>query len=120
MIEYLIVGIDPGTTLGMAILDLNGNLKSLFSSKNLKRRDVIDKISKFGYPSVISTDVNPPPKMVEKLSKSFDTILHVPDSNLLVSEKNELCREYKVKNSHERDALSAALKAYNNFLNKFE
>lgn len=120
MIEYLIVGIDPGTTLGIAILDLNGNLKSIFSSKNLQRRDVIDKISKFGYPSVISTDVNPPPKMVEKFSKSFDAVLHVPDSNLSVSEKNELCREYEVKNSHERDALSAALKAYNNFLSKFE
>lgn len=35
MSELLIVGIDPGTTVGYAILDIEGNLLILNSSKHL-------------------------------------------------------------------------------------
>ena len=41
----LIVGIDPGTTTGVAVFDLSGNLILIKSGKNLARSDISRIIS---------------------------------------------------------------------------
>ena len=44
MKPLLIVGIDPGVTVGYALLDINGNVIKLYSSKELDLDKLISKI----------------------------------------------------------------------------
>lgn len=113
-------GVDPGTTAAVAILTLKGEVISLYSGKNFSLQDIISFISEYGSPCIIATDVNPAPQTVEKLCRSFDCKLHIPSSDLSVEEKNVLTRNYQLKDSHQRDALAAALKALEHFKAKFD
>jgi predicted RNase H-like nuclease (RuvC/YqgF family) len=111
----LIVGYDPGMTTGLAILDTEGNLLALYSSKNFDRMDVASFCLRYGKPVIVSTDVCTPPQAVKKLSSSFGAKMFYPPQDLSVQEKRELVRRFdsqKIKNTHERDALAAAAKAY--------
>lgn len=117
--EYIIVGVDPGTTTGIAILDLNGRLLGLHSSKDMGVSETIDYIIQFGRASLIASDVNPLPHFVEKVSSKLGCQVYRPEHPLTVSEKLELTRAYQVENSHQRDALAASISAYNNYQNKF-
>jgi len=109
------VGIDPGTTVGIAILDLEGNVLDIFSARNFSLYDISEYISKFGYPAIIATDVSPPPATVEKLSHNYDARFFSPPQSLTVDEKNAATFGYKTENFHQRDALAAALKAFNHY-----
>lgn len=115
---YLIAGIDPGTTTGIAILDFNGELLSLFSSKDLSLDKVIKHLTEFGKVSLIAVDVKPAPGFVPKLATQLGSEVFVPKEPLHVNEKIMLTREYKTENSHQRDALAAALASFNKFKNK--
>lgn len=116
---YLIVGIDPGTTTGIAILNFKGELVNLFSSKDFGIDRVIEHLIPLGKVSVISTDVNPAPEFVSKLVTKLGSRLFLPEESLRIEEKIRLSRNYNTKNSHERDALSSAINAFNKFSNKF-
>ncbi|MEM4446919.1 MAG: DUF460 domain-containing protein [Candidatus Jordarchaeales archaeon] len=122
----LIVGIDPGVTCGVAILDLNGNLILLESEKDLSRTALVRKLTSFGIPILLASDVNPPPSFLEKLAGILNSRLFYPPRSLTVSEKRELVQKFveekrvKVQDSHQRDALASALKAFYTFKNKFE
>lgn len=117
---YLIVGVDPGTTVGVAILDFEGRVVNLFSSKNMGLNEVIKHISGFGRVSVIANDVDHVPDFVYKVASSLDAEIFIPETSLLVSEKVELTKDYKFKDTHQRDSLSAAIYAYKRLRNKFE
>ncbi|MFQ5647812.1 MAG: DUF460 domain-containing protein [Candidatus Aenigmatarchaeota archaeon] len=121
----LIVGIDPGTTTGVALLDLKGKLALLDSHKEFSRSDLVKIVSGFGTPVIITTDVSPPPRLIEKIAASFPARLLVPRHSLQKREKLELVRQYLKerkpgrgparypwKNTHEKDALAAALFAW--------
>ena len=114
------VGVDPGTTAAVAILDLEGSPVSIHSGKNFSIQDIISFISQFGSPCIIAADVNPAPQAVDKLSHSFDCRLYVPPTNMSVEEKNVLTRGYTFANVHQRDALAAALKALEHYKAKFD
>lgn len=118
--EYIIVGIDPGTTTAIAILNIKGKLIELLSSKNLSLSDVIEHIANFGHPLIVATDVTPTPSHVEKIKRAFDAHLHELGQSLPVEEKTKLTKQIGYKNEHERDALAAAMEAFRNFKNKFE
>jgi len=113
------VGVDPGTTAAVAILTLEGEPISIYSAKNFSPEDIISFISQFGSPCIISTDVNPAPHTVDKLSHSFDCKLFVPPTDIPVEEKNLLTKDYSFNNFHQRDALAAALKALEHYKSKF-
>ncbi len=117
---YLIVGIDPGTTTGIAALNFEGELVHIFSSKDFGLDRVIGHLIHIGRVSLIATDVNPAPEFVSKLVTKLGSGLFLPEESLRIDEKIRLTKDYKVKNSHERDALSAAINAFNRFKNKFE
>ncbi|CAJ36549.1 DUF460 domain-containing protein [Methanocella arvoryzae] len=117
--EHLIVGVDPGTTIGVAVLNLQGELKGLISSRVMSIPDVIEYIREFGKPVIVATDVVPPPDTVEKIKRSFKATLFAPDERISVDEKVRLGKPYGYNNDHERDALSAAVKAFNTYKNKF-
>ena len=112
--KSVIVGLDPGITVGIAALDLNGQVLTTYSERNMGISDVIKFISEIGHPIIISTDVNPAPGLVEKIARSFKALLFVPRESLKVEEKNELLRNLgvTVEDDHQRDALTAAYKAY--------
>ncbi|MHC1604629.1 MAG: DUF460 domain-containing protein [Candidatus Methanofastidiosia archaeon] len=118
--KFTIVGIDPGTTVAIATLDMGGNVVDIFSSKDISVNHIIKRILSLGYPAIIATDVNPAPQTVEKVAASFDSKLFVPKTSISLKEKNEIGKKSFVQNAHERDALSAAIKAFQFHCNKFE
>ncbi|AEA46535.1 DUF460 domain-containing protein [Archaeoglobus veneficus] len=115
---YTIVGVDPGTTTAIAVLDLSGNLLGVSSRKEWSSSEVVDYILSFGKPVVIATDKSSPPDFVSKLRASFNAVLYTPKEDMSVDKKKTLASKYKVLNDHERDALAAAMEAYNSYKNK--
>ncbi len=125
--NYLIVGVDPGMVTGIAALNVNGELLFLTSKRGIDRSEIIRVILEYGTPIAISSDVNPPPRLVEKLASSLNLILYTPSRSLRVSEKTSLVQifidEHKVnppQDPHQRDALAAAIKAFQSFKSKME
>lgn len=118
--KHTIVGIDPGTTTAVAILDLNGNLIELSSSRTRTPAKLIELIARTGKTLIVASDVNPAPGSVEKIKRSFNAILHEPPESLAVETKIALTKSFEYRNDHERDALAAALDAYRSREPKFE
>ena len=124
--KKLIAGIDPGTTCGVAVLTLGGEPLYLDSHKGLTRAEITDLLIKIGQTVLVAADVSPAPQFVEKLAKSIDATLFTPKTTLEVAEKQELASacsklcKVEVKDTHQRDALAAAIKALQQFKNKFE
>uniref|UniRef100_A0A7C4BAL2 DUF460 domain-containing protein n=1 Tax=Thermofilum pendens TaxID=2269 RepID=A0A7C4BAL2_THEPE len=122
----LIVGVDPGMTTGVAALNLRGEVVALFSRRLLGRGQLTRILYGLGYPAVVATDVEPPPSYARRLAASLGAVLFVPPRPLSVEEKRRLAEEalsgsgYKVRDSHQRDALAAAYKAYLSLREKLE
>ena len=116
--RLLIVGIDAGTTVGIAVADIRGRLLALKSGRGLSRGDVIRYIVEYGNPILIASDVAPAPSFVEKLSASLQTHLYIPAKLISVAEKRTLSKNFDPQsplhpsNSHQRDALAALSKAF--------
>jgi len=110
----VIVGIDPGVTYGIAVLDMEGKLVHLSSKKHVKRSDIVKVVSGIGRPIIIATDVRPPPKTIESIARNFRCKLWYPKKSLSSKEKVKLTKKFenKIEDVHERDALAAALKSY--------
>ncbi len=107
-----IVGIDPGTTSAVAVISLKGKLIALESRRNFGKDEMIKFISSVCFPSMVATDRALPPSVVVKISSSFNSSLFVPEEDLKHGEKSELVKGFTVKDSHQKDALAAALYAY--------
>ncbi len=116
---YIIVGLDPGTTTGIAALSLSGELVDLISSRAMSSSDVIEWIAARGRPLLVATDVYPTPGAVEKVKRAFNAVLFSPGADISAEEKIALGREYGYRNDHERDALAAACSAFKKYRNKF-
>lgn len=126
-LKKLIIGLDPGIVTGLAAIDTYGNIVLLTSGKSLDRQEIIAKTLKFGKPIVVATDVNPPPSAVVKLAQSLGAQLYVPSETMSTVEKQSLVEkaltgkeELRVEDTHQRDALAAALKALNNYQSKLK
>ncbi len=117
--RYLIVGIDPGTTVGIAALDLNGELMKVHSSRQMNMGDVIEFLYEIGKPIIIATDVSPMPFSVEKIRRAFQAVAYIPRQDISVETKYELAGKYGYGNDHERDALTAAIEAARFWRHKF-
>ncbi|HUU76554.1 MAG TPA: DUF460 domain-containing protein [Methanoregulaceae archaeon] len=117
---YLIVGIDPGTTTAIAVLDLDGNLLHLTSSRQMSMSDVIEFLYKIGKPLIIASDVHDMPFSVEKIRRAFNGVAYSPKQDMSVGVKLELSSPYSYQNDHERDALAAAREAFRSYKNKFQ
>ncbi|HID41000.1 MAG TPA: DUF460 domain-containing protein, partial [Pyrodictium sp.] len=116
---YIIVGIDPGISTGVAAVDLNGQPVFAFSRRGIDRSEVIELISRHGIPVLIATDVRPAPVFVRKLAAAMGVPVYEPPASLSVEEKRSIVEEYtrrhpelrRVTDAHVRDALAAAVKA---------
>lgn len=120
----LIVGLDPGTTIGICILDLDKGIVKMYSKKHMPIEEVRVFVQKFGEPVIVATDVSPAPSFVERVASAFGASLYTPLRNVSYTEKQARVGMFlkkhsmKLKNKHEKDALSAALAAYISIENK--
>ncbi len=118
--EYLIVGVDPGTTTAVAILNLKGEILDVRSGKDMNLPRLIEHVLSFGHPVLIATDKKTPPDFVLKVKKAFQATLYTPKDDISIKRKLALVNNYKCENDHERDALAAAMEAYRHYKNKLE
>jgi predicted RNase H-like nuclease (RuvC/YqgF family) len=117
--DHVVVGIDPGTTTAAAVLDLDGEVLDVYSTRTDDTAAVTEWIIERGRPLLVAADVEPMPRTVEKFRRSFDAAGWVPASDLPVDEKKHRTREVSYDNDHERDALAAALYAYDAHADQF-
>jgi len=116
--KTVILGLDPGVSVGIAILDLNGQPLMVKSYKTPDRELIIDSILSHGKPIIVAVDVEKPPEYVKKIASLLDAILYTPEEDISVDEKQEIVAKYlekfsiDVEDAHARDALAAAIKAY--------
>jgi len=111
----LIVGIDPGTTTAVAVVDISSDFYKVISKKFFSRGEVAQFVVDNGIPIVVAGDVKKPSGFLKKISATFGARLFYPRYDISVKEKNEITKEFHYENNHERDALAAALFAKNNF-----
>jgi predicted RNase H-like nuclease (RuvC/YqgF family) len=118
--DYIIVGIDPGTTTAIAVLTLDGELRMLHSSRTISIPQVIEMIAEQGRPLVIASDVFPTPNAVEKIRRAFNAVSSSPFEVLSAQSKIEFATPYGYSNNHERDAIAAAVSFFRKNKNKLE
>ena len=119
--RFFILGIDPGTTAAICLLSLGGHVHLLKSGKSFTRADIIRLVYEHGIPVMVATDVPRIPHFVEKIGKTVNAKIYAPSRPIPVADKQELAREFsdvRIRNSHERDALTAAVYAYRSILPK--
>jgi hypothetical protein len=118
--DHVIVGIDPGTTTAAAVVGLDGSVFDVFSTRTADTAGVIEWLIERGRPLLVAADVTPMPETVEKFRRSFDAAGWTPSSDLPVDEKLHRTREIDYDNDHERDALAAALFAFDDHEDQFD
>lgn len=120
----LIVGIDPGTTIGLCIIDFNADLIELSSHRNIKMDSIIKRIIENGKAIVISCDKKKIPEYVNEVRATLGCIAYAPKEDLNVIEKELIIKEFgfdeAVKDSHQRDACASALFAYKRLRQKID
>jgi predicted RNase H-like nuclease (RuvC/YqgF family) len=113
----LIIGVDPGSTSAVAMVDFDGNLVELQSGKNFPPREIIQEIVENGKPVVVASDKGKMPSKVEKIAKSVGARSFSPEEDLGQERKRELGEG---ENSHEKDAVASARHAYKHLRPKIE
>lgn len=108
--QPLILGIDPGTTTAVAILNINAKKIKLFSVKNPNPSQIIMEIIKNGEPIIMGTDKAATPLTVKKYANKLGAVIIKPAKDLEKIQKRT--EDGDVKNDHEQDALAAARYAY--------
>lgn len=114
-----IVGIDPGTTAALAVLDLHSAVLKVVSFRVHDPALLISEIIAVGKPIVIACDKKAPPEAVAWISRKLGCKLFSPPQDLLSEEKRLLVKE-KTGNVHEFDALAAARSAEGHYRRLFQ
>lgn len=117
MQQHIIAGIDPGATVGIAIIDLSGR-KIASESTTGGIAQAVRIIEAHGTPSLVCCDVYPPPEMARRIASYFSCRLYVPQREIREAEKREIARGADVSNNHERDAYCAAVLGFRSHANK--
>ncbi len=121
--RLLLVGYDPGLTVGIAAIDLKGNLILLESHKYTGLDEIREKLARYGRPIIVATDKPSVSTIISKLASSFGAKIFSLKNEIRVDEKKEIVKKYleekeltNIKlDSHKRDALAAALYALKNY-----
>ncbi len=111
----LIIGLDPGTTVGLAVSDIKGNILLIKSFKNISQSELINIILKLGNPLLAGCDKSKTPSYVAKIAALLGMKVVSPRRDLSVKEKKELVGSLKTTNTHEFDALASAILAYKEY-----
>ncbi|MBI2143075.1 DUF460 domain-containing protein [Candidatus Woesearchaeota archaeon] len=111
MRELLIVGVDPGTTAGYAVLDTAGKVLRTRSSKQLELNTIVEEVVSFGSVLAIGTDKQKCPQLIEKIAAMTGARVITPSYDLPVAEKDGMAQGF-TGSQHEKDALAAAMYAH--------
>ncbi len=111
--QLVIIGIDPGTTVGCAVINISGNLITSFSSKEFDLGSLITKLVGLGFPLIIATDKKDVPSFAGKLATKLGARVSSPKEDLLQTEKRMILAGKSLRNGHEEDAYASAIFAYN-------
>ncbi|MFP3256312.1 MAG: DUF460 domain-containing protein [Candidatus Nanopusillus acidilobi] len=124
MLKSLIVGIDPGTNLGLAVIDDNGNIIDKLSGKNIQNEDIIKYISDFKYVVLIATDKKEIPKTILDIASKLNIGVYSPKEDISLEIKNKYYQDENLKNifenNHEFDAYISAIEALKKLKEIFE
>jgi predicted RNase H-like nuclease (RuvC/YqgF family) len=115
----LIVGIDPGTTAAVAVVDISSDYYEVYSARGFAFSDACDYIITRGSPIVVSADKTKS-NSARKTAAAFSARLWLPAADITNTEKDEITKDFIFSNDHERDALAAALSAKEYFRPLFE
>jgi predicted RNase H-like nuclease (RuvC/YqgF family) len=101
-------------TTAVALLDLQGDILKLKSSRGFSLRSLLRFLSLECTPLMIASDVFPAPRMLEKVATAFSVPLHTPAETLSRKSKSRLVRRFDLRGvvRHKKDALAAAVNAY--------
>ena len=110
-----IVGFDPGTTSGIAVISLDRELLLLGSFRDASPQELARKVVEQCRAVVVASDVSPPPRALRRFSAAFGAVLFVPELSLMVEEKKALVSGFHTEDAHQRDALAAAIHAFDNY-----
>lgn len=110
--KLLIAGIDPGTTTAYAVLDIEGNLLHLNSSKHFDLGRLILEVIEFGKVILVGTDKAKVPSLVGAFAAKLGARIVNPQEDLKVDEKRKMVQDFRFKDDHQGDALASALFAY--------
>ncbi len=108
----LVAGIDPGTTVGWAVLDLHGKVLAVGSQKELDLDSLVALLTKLGKGIVIGSDKAKIPSFVEETATKLGARLVGPAQDVRVDEKRVMTSHLSFNNTHEMDALASALIAF--------
>ncbi|MDY6769986.1 MAG: DUF460 domain-containing protein [Candidatus Nanohaloarchaea archaeon] len=105
-----VVGIDPGTTSGVAVLDLDGELVDYTSRRDFSKDRIIEFIVDAGKPLLVGADVAPAPSLVEEVASNTGSVLVAPETDLDSGYKQDIVDDLPVGagDAHVRDAAAAA------------
>ncbi|MDO8628691.1 MAG: DUF460 domain-containing protein [Nanoarchaeota archaeon] len=120
MKDLFILGVDPGTTVGYALLDVMGKLVMLKSARDLPVEKLIQEVSPMGKIVVVGTDVCYSPRYVERVCSILGAKLFSPGMDVKEGVKDRLTDRFRVKDDHQRDALASALLAFDHVRATFE
>jgi len=124
MLKSLIVGIDPGTNLGLAVIDDNGNIIDKLSGKNIQNEDIIKYISDLKYVVLIATDKKEIPKTILDIASKLNIGVYSPKEDISLEIKNKYYQDENLKNifenNHEFDAYISAIEALKKLKEIFE
>ena len=112
MTEYIIIGVDPGTTNAVAAINLKKQLIAVKSKKGWSPNELIEYVFSIGTPAIVACDVGYPQRLAQTLATKYGAPLIHPAKSLQIDWKNKVTRDYELTDSHQRDALAAALYAY--------
>ncbi len=107
----LVAGIDPGTTIGWAVFDLQGRLVSSGSQKGLDRDALVAKFTQLGRVIAIGTDKAKVPSLVNEVATRFGAKVISPAQDIRVGEKRGMTGNFDFGSSHEMDAVASAIVA---------
>ena len=111
--KLLIVGLDPGTTIGYAVLDIEGNPVHVDSSKQFNLNSLISESIKLGKVVLVGTDKSKVPRLVEDFATKIGARVVSPKEDIKVDEKRGMTGRFDLDDGHQSDALASALFAYN-------
>jgi predicted RNase H-like nuclease (RuvC/YqgF family) len=117
-LDYIIVGADPGKTSAIACIGLDGRVLHMSTARFAGIDWFVQNIRAVGTPVVIAGDRKRPGAMLSELSAIFDAVLFSPECDLAVERKAAIANAGAYGNFHERDALAAAITAFNAYSGK--
>lgn len=105
----MILGVDPGTTVAWALVDVDGRQLSVGSRKHFDLDSFIALCAREGKIVAVGTDKAKVPSFVHSVATKLGAILIAPSQDALVEEKRNLTNDCNFSNAHEMDALASAI-----------